>query len=168
MTQFGEILKSWRMSRQLSMTDAAEKAGISVSAWSKLESDTNNPTKTTCEGIAKALNIPVEEVFQAMEISGQKSNDNSESEYISTTVEIPKIRERVFYSDYTPDGFAERALSRYITHTASKLSLNKIETTKFDAIVRKAVTLGVIEIYKNRLLNIEAELEELLSEDEYD
>ena len=65
-------LKGWREDRGLKVIQAAKLAGVSQSAWSQWEDETNTSQRkrATCIKIAKALNMPLDVVLSAAGFAG--------------------------------------------------------------------------------------------------
>ncbi|ETS33410.1 transcriptional regulator [Photorhabdus temperata] len=59
----GKAIKLCRTRRGISQTDLAQKAECSVSYLSMLENNKRDPTLSTLNSIATALNIPVSIIF---------------------------------------------------------------------------------------------------------
>ncbi|EPF4548799.1 helix-turn-helix domain-containing protein [Klebsiella aerogenes] len=59
----GQAIKLCRTRREISQTDLARKAECSVSYLSMLENNKRDPTLSTLNSIASALNIPVSIIF---------------------------------------------------------------------------------------------------------
>lgn len=59
----GSAIQLVRTKRKLSQIDLASRAGISVSYLSLLERSKRDPALSTVEGIAKALELPIELLF---------------------------------------------------------------------------------------------------------
>lgn len=74
---FGQWLRETRLSKKLSVTECAHKAGWSLPTWSNWENDRsrrkdNKPTEPrsdTARAIARALDVPVEDVLEAARVS---------------------------------------------------------------------------------------------------
>jgi transcriptional regulator with XRE-family HTH domain len=60
----GKNIKSFRVSRQFSQADLAEKAGISITFLSNIERGNNFPLAGTLCSLAKALGVEVFELFK--------------------------------------------------------------------------------------------------------
>ncbi|MBU2543463.1 helix-turn-helix domain-containing protein [Patescibacteria group bacterium] len=55
--KIGKKLKEARQKLGLRQVDVAEKAGISVNYYARIERDKENPTVDTLEGVLKALKL---------------------------------------------------------------------------------------------------------------
>jgi len=55
--QFGKELKQRREAAKLTQADVAEKAGVSVNYYARIERGEENPTLEKIQGIKKALGI---------------------------------------------------------------------------------------------------------------
>lgn len=74
----GQAIKLCRTQRGISQTDLAQQAECSVSYLSMLENNKRDPTLSTLENIADALDIPVSIIFfLAAEASDLKGIDKS-------------------------------------------------------------------------------------------
>ena len=60
---FGENLRKIRIKKGISQEDLAYQAGISYTSVNRIEAGTLNTTIATCFELAKALEIPVKELF---------------------------------------------------------------------------------------------------------
>jgi transcriptional regulator with XRE-family HTH domain len=63
-TQFGRRLRRLRLARDITQEGFAEQAGISTTFLALIERGVNAPSFETIEEIARALRIPVAELFQ--------------------------------------------------------------------------------------------------------
>jgi transcriptional regulator with XRE-family HTH domain len=61
--QFGDYLKQLRQARQLSTRALGHKAGLSSGELSRLENGKRSPQPDTLTALAKALNVPVADMF---------------------------------------------------------------------------------------------------------
>ena len=61
---FGEMLKAWRESEDLSQTAFAKKIGLSVQNLNDLEKGRRIPTASRAAGIAKKLGLPEKGMIQ--------------------------------------------------------------------------------------------------------
>ena len=62
--RFGENLKRIRLEKDMSQTDLGEKIGADKGYVSLLENGKKNPTITTVEKIAKALDVSFEDLMK--------------------------------------------------------------------------------------------------------
>lgn len=62
--QFGERIRALRKEAGLSQEELAAKADISVDFVSLIERGINAPSFETLETLARALNLPVKELFE--------------------------------------------------------------------------------------------------------
>lgn len=74
----GNAILTCRTSRRLSQAEVALRADISVSYLSMLENSKRDPTLSTIEKIAKALNVPVEILFFLGAETGELASMNKE------------------------------------------------------------------------------------------
>lgn len=101
----GDIIKKYRLERNLTMDSFAEKAGLSKGYISMLEKNENPrtkkpiiPTLDTYNSIAKALNIPLNKLIcmvdPASEISLTDKNDECEDDIYSyeNIMPLPKMK----------------------------------------------------------------------------
>lgn len=58
MINIGKAIKFYRTQRELSQAELAELAGISISYLSLLERDKRDPTISTIEALANAIQVP--------------------------------------------------------------------------------------------------------------
>lgn len=90
--KFGSIIKRARLEKDLSLRALAELAGIDFSYISRLEKGSHTPSRDTVIKIAKALDIPVNELMIA---AGYMPDD------------MPTAKEEN-YADIGPVGFMGR------------------------------------------------------------
>lgn len=94
---FGSQVKAWRLAAKLSQTQAARLAGTTQPAWSEWEDEKNTVQRErpTCEKIASALNIPVEEVYSA---AGYKTDADPSfaAFYVKHENQVPVSKRRKF------------------------------------------------------------------------
>ena len=81
----GQAIKRCRKLRGLNQAELAEKSNISVSYLSLLERDKRDPTFSTIESIANALNVPVS-ILIFLGTSGEEIDELS-----------PELREKLSY-----------------------------------------------------------------------
>jgi transcriptional regulator with XRE-family HTH domain len=62
-TQFAERLKTLRIEKQLTQEQLAKLTGLSTSFISSMERGINAPSFETLESLAKALDVPVKDLF---------------------------------------------------------------------------------------------------------
>ncbi|NCU41780.1 MAG: XRE family transcriptional regulator [Candidatus Moranbacteria bacterium] len=62
--KLGENLKMIRTEKNITQTEIAKKLSVDRSFVSNIENGKNNPTLLTIVGLAKALNVPVDELFK--------------------------------------------------------------------------------------------------------
>jgi len=62
-SQFANRLKALRIEKQLTQEELAEITSLSTSFISSMERGINAPSFETLEGIAKALGVPVRDLF---------------------------------------------------------------------------------------------------------
>ena len=62
--KLGENLKKIRARKNVSQVDIANILGVHRSFISNIENGKNNPTLSTIANLAKALNVPVDELFK--------------------------------------------------------------------------------------------------------
>jgi transcriptional regulator with XRE-family HTH domain len=62
-SQFANRLKALRIEKQLTQEELAEITNLSTSFISSMERGINAPSFETLEGIAKALGVPVRDLF---------------------------------------------------------------------------------------------------------
>jgi transcriptional regulator with XRE-family HTH domain len=70
----GQRIKFFRVRRQFSQADLAEKANISITFLSNIERGNNFPQTGTLCGLAKALEVEVWELFRAEEVSTEQNS----------------------------------------------------------------------------------------------
>jgi transcriptional regulator with XRE-family HTH domain len=64
-TQFAERLKTLRIEKQLTQEQLAKLTGLSTSFISSMERGINAPSFETLESLAKALDVPVKDLFDS-------------------------------------------------------------------------------------------------------
>jgi len=62
--KLGENLRKIRLAKGMTQGDLCEKIGADVSYISNVENGNKNPTLSTIERIAKALNVSIEELMK--------------------------------------------------------------------------------------------------------
>lgn len=62
-SQFAKRLKTLRIEKQLTQEELAEITGLSTSFISSMERGINAPSFETLESLAKALDVPVRDLF---------------------------------------------------------------------------------------------------------
>jgi len=62
--KLGENLKKIRTKKNITQTELAETLNVDKSFVSNIENGKNNPTLSTIANLAKALNVPVDELFK--------------------------------------------------------------------------------------------------------
>ncbi|MDR3357211.1 MAG: helix-turn-helix domain-containing protein, partial [Spirochaetaceae bacterium] len=70
----GQRIKFFRLRRQFSQADLAEKANISITFLSNIERGNNLPPTGTLCSLAKALNVEVWELFKPEEASNEQNS----------------------------------------------------------------------------------------------
>jgi transcriptional regulator with XRE-family HTH domain len=70
----GQRIKFFRLRRQFSQADLAEKANISITFLSNIERGNNFPQTGTLCSLAKALNVEVWELFRPEETSNEQNS----------------------------------------------------------------------------------------------
>jgi transcriptional regulator with XRE-family HTH domain len=70
MALFGALLRAYRTERGLSQNQLAQKAGLTYSAISRLESGNRLPKRKTVENLAKALELGPEEAEEFFKWAG--------------------------------------------------------------------------------------------------
>lgn len=58
-------LRSWRNRREWSLRDLGERSGVSYVTIQKIEAGVVNPTVATLQKLARALRIPLRDLFPA-------------------------------------------------------------------------------------------------------
>jgi transcriptional regulator with XRE-family HTH domain len=66
---FAQRLRALRMARQLTQEDLAQRTGLSVNFISAMERGINAPSFETLETLAKALEIPVKDLFDFVSLT---------------------------------------------------------------------------------------------------
>jgi len=61
--EFGETIKNARLAKDLSLRDLAELTGLDHSYIGRLEKNSSTPSRETVTKLAKALNIPENELM---------------------------------------------------------------------------------------------------------
>ena len=64
-TQFAERLKTLRIEKQLTQEQLAKLTGLSTSFISSMERGINAPSFETLESLAKALDVPIRDLFDS-------------------------------------------------------------------------------------------------------
>ncbi|MFZ3012045.1 MAG: helix-turn-helix transcriptional regulator [Minisyncoccia bacterium] len=62
--KLGENLKKIRTKKNITQTELAETLNVDKSFVSNIENGKNNPTLSTIANLAKALKVPVDELFK--------------------------------------------------------------------------------------------------------
>lgn len=62
--KLGENLKKIRIKKNITQTELAETLNVDKSFVSNIENGKNNPTLSTIANLAKALKVPVDELFK--------------------------------------------------------------------------------------------------------
>lgn len=62
--KFGENLRRIRINKNITQVEIANILGVDRSFVSNIENGKNNPTLSTITSLAKALNVPVDELFK--------------------------------------------------------------------------------------------------------
>ena len=62
--KFGENLRRIRINKNITQVEIANILGVDRSFVSNIENGKNNPTLSTITSLAKALNIPIDELFK--------------------------------------------------------------------------------------------------------
>lgn len=62
--KLGENLKKIRTQKNVTQVEVARVLGVDRSFVSNIENGKNNPTLSTIANLAKALNVPVDELFK--------------------------------------------------------------------------------------------------------
>lgn len=62
--KLGENLKKIRTKKNITQTELAETLSVDKSFVSNIENGKNNPTLSTIANLAKALKVPVDELFK--------------------------------------------------------------------------------------------------------
>ena len=62
--KLGNNLKAIRTGKNITQSDLAELIGVDKSFVSNIENGKNNPTLSTITSLAKALKVPVDELFK--------------------------------------------------------------------------------------------------------
>jgi len=70
MNSFGMLLRYYRAGQGLSQSELAQKAGLTYSAISRLESGNRIPKRKTVESLAKALELSPEETEEFFREAG--------------------------------------------------------------------------------------------------
>jgi transcriptional regulator with XRE-family HTH domain len=70
----GQRIKFFRLRKQFSQADLAEKAGISITFLSNIERGNNFPQTGTLCSLAKALDVEVWELFKPEEASDKQNS----------------------------------------------------------------------------------------------
>jgi transcriptional regulator with XRE-family HTH domain len=70
----GQKIKFFRLRRQFSQADLAEKANISITFLSNIERGNNFPQTGTLCNLAKALNVEVWELFKPEDASNEQNS----------------------------------------------------------------------------------------------
>ncbi|MDR2433257.1 MAG: helix-turn-helix domain-containing protein [Treponema sp.] len=70
----GQKIKFFRLRRQFSQADLAEKANISITFLSNIERGNNFPQTGTLCSLAKALNVEVWELFKPEDASNEQNS----------------------------------------------------------------------------------------------
>lgn len=106
--EFGKTIKNARLTKDLSLRDLAELTGLDHSYIGRLEKNSSMPSRETVAKLAKALNIPEDEL---MIKAGYVPNNHKESSHIITGTgdggftfdkDIPQeVREQIInYAEY--------------------------------------------------------------------
>lgn len=64
-SEFGKWIRQKRNALGLTQTECAERAGMKVQQWSRMEKEVTRPAYDTLVAVAKALQLPLEEVLIA-------------------------------------------------------------------------------------------------------
>lgn len=65
--RFGAALREWRLRRQLTQEQLAERSGLSYKFVGEIERGQGNPALTSIAGLASGLGIPLPELFAAVD-----------------------------------------------------------------------------------------------------
>lgn len=153
MSSFGQFIKSVREERKLTLSEVAEKSGISHSHLSRIESGDRNPPKApVMQKLARALNIPF---IQLMDKAGlwenlsQEEKENLQQLYSEDDSNLEKLLEllRVIRTD---DGTFPVSLHKDLFEIfGGKINMMSKEQDEFDKFYEYYLTLDEEERTKS-------------------
>lgn len=94
---FSEWLAIEAVTRDWTQADLARKSGLNRAVISKILSDRSDPSPDSCKALAKALKLPIEEIYRAAGLLPHKPEADviiERAEYIINGYKYPETKER--------------------------------------------------------------------------
>jgi transcriptional regulator with XRE-family HTH domain len=73
--ELGDMLRKFRLQRNLTLAELSEKSGVSISFISQVENGKNMPSLETLKALAKALHITIEVLVLTNSISPEEEQE---------------------------------------------------------------------------------------------
>lgn len=96
--RFGTALREWRVRKRLTQERLAERSGLSYKFIGEIERGQGNPTLTTMERLARALDVPLTTL-----VDSQNRVRSTDQDYRISKRELQAVREAVSSIDALVD-----------------------------------------------------------------